>query len=168
MVRKLLIILFALLIPLDLFAQDISPWHAPTEDELGNHAEWRKDDPNHYLLIKADFDGDNEEDTARLVVHDKENKMGILVTLSSLAKTGPLLIAANNDKRAIQTIGIKVAKPGEYKTACGKGYYDCKKDEPEQIRFDRPGIDFFKYESANMYFLWNGDSKSFYEIYISD
>jgi hypothetical protein len=162
------IILSTLLLPLVLVAQDAASWRAPTDGDLGKHSEWRKDDPHHYLLVKADFDGDGKEDIARLVINDKENKMGLLVTLSASDNPEPLLLETINDKRWIEVIGITIAKPGTYGTACGKGYYDCGKGEPEHIRLDRPGIDFFKYESANMYFLWNIGKKKFDRIYMSD
>ena len=168
MIKNYYIILVALPMPLALFAQDLPSWRSPAESELGEHSAWRKEDPDRYLLVRADFDGDGKEDTARLVINDKENKMGMMVKLSTLGKAEPLLIETNSDKGAIKAIGIKIAKPGKYQTACGKGYYDCKNGEPEQIQLDRPGIDFFKYETANMFFLWNAAKKTFNEIYMSD
>lgn len=166
--RHLYMVLISLVVPLSLFANDLASWRPPTTDELGPYSEWRNKDPNRYLLVRADFDGDGKDDTARLVVNEKENKIGLSVILSTLGKVSPLLIETNNDKRAIESRGIKVAKPGKYETACGKGYYDCKKGEPKHIQLDHPGIDFFKYESANMYFIWNSTKKTFDEIGISD
>lgn len=168
MVRKHYTILVALLMPLTVFAQDLSSWRTPTQRELGHDLGWRKGDPNRYHLIKADFDGDGKQDTARLVLNDKENKMGILVTLSTLGNARPFLIETNNDKNAIEARGITVAKPGKYETACGKGVCECKEGEPERIQLDHPAIDFFKYGSANMYFVWDVGRKSFNKIYIND
>jgi hypothetical protein len=68
----------------------------------------------------------------------------------------------------IEAFGIELAKPGTYATACGKGYWDCKKGEPEELRLERAGIDFFKYESANSYFVWNAGKKKFDRIWMSD
>ena len=35
-------------------------------------------------------------------------------------------------------MGIDIVKPGKYKTACGKGYYECEKGEPEVLKLKRP------------------------------
>ncbi len=42
-------------------------------------------------------------------------------------------------------MGVDVAKPGEYKTACGKGYFACAEGEPAILRLNRPAIDYFKF-----------------------
>ncbi len=94
--------------------------------------------------------------------------MGLFVTVSSMKRAGPLLLETIKGKRMIETFGIELTKPGTYETACGKGYWECKKGEPEKLRLERPGIDFFKYESANSYFIWNDGKKKFDRIWISD
>jgi len=69
-------------------------------------------------------------------------------------------------KSLIECFGISVAKPGTYSTASGKGYFECKDGESEQS-LGHPGIDFFKYGSANSYFIWNAGKKEFDRIWIS-
>jgi hypothetical protein len=159
---------FVILIPLTLSAQDISGWRAPTQSELADNLGWRKEDPNFYIKAKADFDGDCKEDEARLLINDKENKMGLFVTLSSQERANPLLLEAIADKQTIEVMGIEVAKPGTYKTACGKGYWACKKGEPAVLKLDFPAIDFFRFESANSYFIWDTKTKKFKRIWMSD
>lgn len=65
-------------------------------------------------------------------------------------------------------MGIDVAKPGEYKTACGKGYFACKKGESKILKLNRPAIDYFKLGSASSFFFWNDKTNSFKRIWISD
>ena len=159
---------FAILIPLIVSAQDKSGWRAPTQSELSDSLGWRKKDPDLYLAAKSDFDGDGKEDIARLFINDKRNKMGLFVTLSSLKKPEPLLLEAIDDKQTIEVMGIEVAKPGTYKTACGKGYWACKKGESAVLKLENPAIDFFRFESANSYFVWDKKTKQFKKIWMSD
>jgi hypothetical protein len=166
--RNLCTLVFGLLIPLTLSAQDITGWRVPTKSELGDNLGWRKENPHFYIKAKADFDGDGKEDEASLLINDKENKMGLFVTLSSQKMVRPLLLEAIDDKRTIEVMGIEVAKPGTYKTACGKGYWTCKKGEPAVLRLKFPVIDFFRFESANSFFVWDSKTKKFKRIWMSD
>lgn len=153
--------------PLSLLAQDIAEWRNPTQADLGDDFAWRKENTDLYLTAKADFGGDGKTDTARLLVNDKENKMGLSVTLASKKNASALLLEAT-DKNEIRTMGIKAANPGQYKTACGKEYWVCKKDEPEILKLKQAAIDFFTYESANSYFVWDKKAKTFKRIWMSD
>jgi hypothetical protein len=65
-------------------------------------------------------------------------------------------------------MGIKSAKSGKYKTACGKGYWDCKKGEPAELNLRMPAMDLFQYESANSFFVWDSKIKKFKRIWMSD
>lgn len=119
-------------------------------------------------MVKADFDGDGKQDVARLLINDRENKMGLFVKLSSRPDDKELKLEEFDDKSWIEIMGISVVKPGKYKTACGKGYFECKKGEPEILRLKNPAMDFFKFGSANFYFLGDAKAESFQRIWISD
>jgi len=168
MKRILWAIVFLFLIPLTVLANDMASWRAPDEAELGQNSSWRKESPDLYLMAKADFDGDGKEDVACLLVNDKKDKMGLFVILSSRKKAEPLLLEEMDHKNTIEIMGIEVAKTGTYKTACGKGYWTCKKGEVPRIRLHRPAIDFFRFESANSYFIWRASKKKFERIWMSD
>jgi len=161
-------VLIAILLPLALFAKDIIPagWRAPTAAELGEDSDWRDEDPNRYLVAKADFDGDGKADTARLLVHNTENKVGLFATMSSGKGTHTLEII--DDKSQVEWLGMSVVGPGTYDTACGKGLWECKKGEPAKLHLTRPGIDFFKTETEESCFWWNGKKKKFEKTAISD
>jgi hypothetical protein len=166
--RALCLACFALLIPLALSAKDNSGWRTPGQSELKDDLGWRKEDPNRYLVVRADFDGDGKQDVARLLINDKDNKMGLFVKLSSLLDKKEIKLEEFDDKSWIEVMGISVVKPGNYRTACGKGYFECKKGEPETLSLKRPAIDFFKFGSANSFFFWDGKSKRFRKIWMSD
>ena len=159
---------FTLAIPLVIFAEDKSGWRVPTKAELSDVSGLRKDSPTLYSIAKADFDGDGKEDEASLLINDKENKMGLFVKLTSRKESGSLLLEAMDSKTIIEVMGIDVVKPGKYKTACGKGYWDCKNGEPELLELKYPVIDFFRFESANSYFIWDKKKKKFNRIWMSD
>jgi len=65
-------------------------------------------------------------------------------------------------------MGVDIVKPGHYKTACGKGYFECEKGEPEVLKLKQPAIDYFRFESANSFFFWDCNTNSFKRIWISD
>lgn len=157
----------ALLIPLALSAQNMSEWRTPTKSELVDETGWRKEDPNLYLAAKADFDGDGKQDVANLLINDKENKMGLFVELSSQPGRKIKLDEIIN-KSWIEVMGVTIAKPGKYKTACGKGYLDCQKGEPETLNLKLSAIDYFKEGSANSFFIWDTKKKKFNRIWMSD
>jgi hypothetical protein len=165
--KTIILSVVVLMMPCALSAQDMSVWRTPAKSELTDASDWRKEDPELYLTAKADFDGDGKEDTARLMINAKENKMGLFVELGS-HHGKKIRLDEIDGKSWIDVIGITVAKPGKYKTACGKGYWDCKKDEPEALNLKLPAIDYFKEGSANSFFIWDKKTKQFKRIWMSD
>jgi len=157
----------ALMIPIALSAQDLSGWRTPNKSELTIDSSLRKEGAISLLTAKADFDGDGKQDEASLLINDKENKMGLFVELSSQPGKKIKLDEIDN-KSWIEVMGITVAKPGKYKTACGKGYFDCQKGEPEELNLKLPAIDYFKEGSANSFFIWDKKTKQFKRIWMSD
>ena len=73
-----------------------------------------------------------------------------------------------DDPLMIHAMGIEKVSHGRYKTACGKGYWDCKKGEPSEIVIEHDAINYFKTESANSYFYWDAKTKKFKRIWMSD
>jgi hypothetical protein len=142
-------------------------WRVPTAEELANDIDWRKEDPNRYLSVSGDFDGDKKQDSAQLLVNDARNSMALFVMLSS-NNYKPTLLDEMTDKRMITVMGVALAKPADYKTACGKGYFKCEKNEPESIRLKNPAIDYFKEGSANSFFVWEPRTRRFVRFWMSD
>ena len=144
-------------------------WREPLKNEItDDDFKARSKDPNQYLAAKADFNGDGITDTALMLVNDSINKMGLYVFVSKQGKFEMVLLDQIDDKRWIDTMGLSVVESGEYKTACGKGYWGCEKGVPEVLVLKHPAINYFKFESANSFFVWDETSKSFKRIWMSD
>jgi len=144
-------------------------WREPANDEVtDDQFKARKDHPNRYLAAKADFNGDGVVDTALMLVNDSSNKMGLFVFLSNEDKFETILLDQIDDKFWVDVMGLSVVYSGQYKTACGKGYWECEKGVPEVLVLERPAINYFNFESASSFFVWNAPSKSFNRIWISD
>ena len=65
-------------------------------------------------------------------------------------------------------MGIAKVKPGEYETACGKGYWECGKNEAEKLKTKRDAVEFFKDESASSVYVYNSAKHKFISIASSD
>jgi len=86
------------------------------------------------------------------------------------ATTGPSQVVRleGDSKGPVQRFGIASVKPGRYDTACKKGYWECKADEPEVLELKLPSLEFFVFESASSIFWWDGESGTFRRTWISD
>ena len=68
----------------------------------------------------------------------------------------------------MQAFGIEKIEPGNYKTACGKGYWECSPNEPELLSLNHAGFRFFKFESASTIWYWDELNHRFNEVAESD
>jgi hypothetical protein len=141
-------------------------WRTPTEKEINQ--DWRKEKSHHYVVVNADFNGDGIEDEARLLVRQKGQGMALFAFVSQGKSFKEYSLDELEDAGWLEVMGIDLAKKGKYKTACGKGYFDCESGEPEQINLKRPAIDYFKEGSANSFFYWDDKKKAFNRVWISD
>lgn len=141
-------------------------WRSPAPHEVAQ--EWRKDDPLRFLRVGADFNGDNVMDEARLLVKTDASGMALVVFLSNARGFTAVILDQIDEPGWLDAMGIALAAPGEYRTACGKGYVDCEPGESEELMLQRPAIDYFKEESANSFFYWDDRAASFKRVWISD
>jgi len=65
-------------------------------------------------------------------------------------------------------MGIGTVDPGEYETACSKGYWECGKGEPKNLVTKRAAIEFFKDESASSVYVYDSKKRTFTSTAISD
>lgn len=147
-------------------------WRYPTIEELSDEPD-RNDSPTKYIKAVADFNGDGITDKAYLFKSTEFSGEGLLVRLSDKQKGFRWLVLATikwrkDYPKVNLCMGIDIVKPGKYKTACGKGYYECEKGEPEVLKLKRPAINYFKFGSANSFFFWDDKTNSFKSIGISD
>jgi len=144
-----------------------SGWRMPHSSELND--DWRRKDPDKYSIIRADFNGDGLKDRAMLLVSIRRNEIGLFVFLSRKGgafKTYKLDVVKG--EKLLQAIGIAKVLPGQCKTACGKGYWECGKGDISDVSIKYDAINYFKAESAALYFYWDERSRSFKRMWISD
>ncbi|OGR05390.1 MAG: hypothetical protein A2511_00425 [Deltaproteobacteria bacterium RIFOXYD12_FULL_50_9] len=162
-----------LLIAITAHADEIAfptDWRLPTDEESEKGMlKWRNKDSNRYLAAIADFNGDGKNDKALMLVNDKTNKMRLYVFLSYYNNAIQAIILNEFEPKSwVSAMGVSVANPGKYETACGKGYFECGPNESEILELTRPAINFLKYESANSFFYWNDKTNNFLQVQMSD
>lgn len=141
-------------------------WRMPTKLELGD--DWRQRDAEKFSVATGDFNGDGILDRALLLVSRSGKRAGLYVFLSERAGFKVYALDVRNSTEILPAMGIAKVIPGRYKTACGKGYWACKKNEPSEMLVQHDALEYFKTESASSYFYWNGQVKSFERVWISD
>lgn len=143
-------------------------WRYLTTEELSNQS-WRQNSPTKYAKLVADFNGDGIDDNAYILKNTNFSREGLFVHLSDKQAGFKWLLLDTTDlARTNLYMGIDAVKPGEYITACGKGYFKCKKGEPAILKIERPAINYFQFESVNSFFVWNDKTRLFKQIWISD
>ena len=166
-VMRCMCVLLIALFPGVLVAQDLPPaWRKPLRAEASD--EWRQKSPNRFLVVRADFDGDGKQEDAELLVNPATNECALFVKLAS--KKQWEMIDKPFDIGSLDRFGIDLVKPGEHKTACGKGYgnYACAHGEPDVLKVSNPAIVLFYRESSDSIFYWDSNKKVFREIVMSD
>lgn len=145
-------------------AQDLPRgWHSPSNKLTAQ--DFRRRDHNHFLTAIGDFNGDGVQDKALLLVNEK--KFGLFVCLTTTQGCDWHRLE-EVDLGWLKAMGIATVKPGRYKTACGKGYWACEKNEPALLVLKNDAIEFFKDESASSYYVYNQKKKDFVPVAISD
>lgn len=165
-VTSLLIILLSVYHGAAIAQADIPQgWRVPKAQEIAYEGDtWRNEKPNKFLEVQADFDGDGKIDDAKLLVSSDGEKYALFVFLGS----GKTVRLTQEKTVLLQVMGIDLLQPGAHKTACGKGYWECKKGEPETLRLRTPGLLYFKSESAASVYVWSSSTKGFHQVWLSD
>lgn len=141
-------------------------WRMPSKLELGD--DWRQREAEKFSVASGDFNGDGVSDRAVLLVSRNGKRAGLYVFLSVSTGFKVYALDARNSTELLPAMGIAKVIPGKYKTACGKGYWSCKKKEPSELLVQHDAVEYFKSESASSYFYWDGQEKSFKRVWISD
>lgn len=122
--------------------------------------------PNH---IDADFNGDDREDSAWILLKDTGEAWGLFAFIKKDDNNIEVIKLDENKKETEKLyMGISILSPGKHRTACGKGYFDCTFGEPEILDLKYSGIDYFLFESANSVFYWDDKTNSFKRVWLSD
>lgn len=144
-------------------ACEISEWMAP--DAIRVAQDWRNSQPDRFLLVRGEFDGDGLADEAELVVRDRT--VGVVVCFGGSSRSPVIAYQAPVADGEI-VVGIKPVRAGRYETACGKGYFDCGPGESPELVLTNTAIEFFKYESAESILYWDTAARSFKQVWLSD
>jgi len=142
-------------------------WFLTTPEQyLAEDIEWYKGIPPNKVV--ADFNGDKIKDTAWVLTDKVKKKWGLFVSLSNNKEKPTIIKLDENEITSHIFMGISPLKPGEYKTACGKGYWDCSKDEKPLLKLKNTGVNYFKFESANSVYYWSENKLGINQIWLSD
>jgi len=142
-----------------------SGWAKPPAKLTGQ--EFRRKDPNHFLVVRGDFNGDGVQDKALLLVNQHTQKLGFFICLTTATGCDWHRLEVM-DIAFLDVMGIAKVKPGQYETACGKGYWECGKDEPEKLSTKRDAVEFFKDESGSSVYVYNPGKHKFISVATSD
>ena len=120
-------------------------------------------------LAYADLNGDGISDDAYIALTQKGSQWALFVNLySKSGKPRIIKLMEDNSNTPPQNMGISVVSPGKYKTACGKGYWSCKKEEPSELKLSLHAINLYMFESSNSFFWWEKHTGKFVQTWISD
>ncbi len=156
-----------LILPLFLSAQVQAPagWRYPDDkDIIGDWKEYKS--PFHFT---SDFNGDGVRDHAWILIRKNNSGWGLFVFLG--AKQGASsIIKLMEDVGPAQRYAISLTAPSKekWKTACGKGYFECKPGEPEEIQIKAPSIELCYIESSCSIYMWNRKTNKFSAYQMSD
>ena len=119
--------------------------------------------------IRGDFNGDSVDDRAVILLRTDGPGWTLFAVLGSLEGPPTFVPLTESDGRmTAQSMAVAVVEPGEYQTACGKGYGQCEPSDPTVIRSDLPAINFFQPEGASSFFWWNTATRRFARTWMSD
>lgn len=175
-------ILLSLIFSLGTTVPSVKDWIS-SSDQLFK-GKWRESSRVRFLSCEADFNGDGVMDTAYIMQPVTGPGIGIFVSLSDRKGENSVVCIYTSErdeptagKKYADRInawfrmnwGIRVAPAGRHKTACGKGYFDCRKGEPKEINMENQGIDFFHHDAGgNKFFYWDKNLGKFVSQQMSD
>ncbi len=164
-------IVFSIVLSVEASDIPMKGWRYPNETDMtGDWKAFQDKIPKPYH-VKADFNGDGLMDEAWILIKTEGKGWGLFIFLSK-SNGGLEIIKLDEEKGDMppQRMGIVLVSPSDkkYKTACGKGYWECKPGEPEELQISLSSIDYFMYGSANSIYMWDTNKKSFKRIWMSD
>jgi len=156
------LILFAVL-PCMAAAPIPEGWRLPTQKEA--HREGLSGRPHYLSRINTDFNGDGVEDEAMVLVKEKDRGAALFAFVSQENGYKSCMLDGLEETWWLDDVGINVAAPGEYISACGTLYFDCGRGETEQFILKLPGIRYYKAGCSDSIFWWDNEKKKFKRIW---
>ena len=173
MKRSVFIIGLCLLPLAALAIEPPSGWRFPCESDYSGAWKAYQYNQSKPFHVEGDFNRDGLRDDAWILFSTESRSFGLFAFVSGKDGTYKSIRLSTNHhdngpKVVPQSMGIRLAIPKEYITACGKGYRDCEQGEPEVLRLGMPSIDYYQFEGANSIFWWDNEAKTFNRTWISD
>jgi hypothetical protein len=144
-------------------------WCQPTaSDYKGDWLAFAKDVPVPFHT-SGWFNEDNKKDEAWILFDSNRQKWGIFIFLQQDNGQHQIIKLSESTFADLlpQFINISTVEPGEYDTACGKGYWECSEGEPAKVVLRTSGLVNSPYESggASLIYWQNG---RFEEVPLND
>jgi hypothetical protein len=136
-------------------------YRVPTEDELSS--EWRKDAPDRYASVAADFNGDGLVDGAFLAVDEKHKKLVLMVVLFKKDSSEIWLKLQTMDYAALKYQGITLVKPSTISAYKGEATENTK--HPITLKFN--SIKSFSSEGPSSVFFWDQSRHQFKHLWLT-
>jgi hypothetical protein len=165
--RSAIFLLVLLLSPVTaLAASSPEGWRLPNAGD--RTSEWEgAGAPFH---IRGDFNGDGVADEAWILFRKRSNAWAVFAFLGA-AHGAPRSIKLIEELNApAQRFVLETVRPSKiiFRTACGKGYFECAEGEPSTIQFHLPSISFCQREGSCSVFVWQPKAARFQQIRMSD
>ncbi|WP_243440061.1 hypothetical protein [Fundidesulfovibrio soli] len=142
-------------------------WRAPNAMEAADH--WRSANVGRYLEARGSFTGAGRNEVARILISDDGSTFGVFVfSAADSGRNQIVTLFESKDANLVHSMGIETVGPGNYVTACGKGYWDCGKDESEHVVLAHDAIRLFKREGHSSLLYKDLNSEAFKRIWVSD
>ena len=147
-------------------------WRFPVaSDYLGDWKMWQhvfEKNNSEPFFVRADFNVDGTSDEAWILIPTKKKGWGFWVFLIDARSVTTPTLLASSDKDPAQRMGLGLADPDTYETACGKGYWECSGEETPSVKLRYPGIELYVFESASTLYYYDSKAKKFRGISTSD
>lgn len=116
------------------------------------------------IRVSADLDGDGIKDEGQILKNATSGEHSIFAHLSTIKRT--ILVKKLGADLNLPTLDLQHS--GEVQTACGKGYWGCKENEPSVLKLTNAALNVVYCETSDYVLVWNPDSQTFSEVWLSD
>lgn len=131
-------------------------WTHPSPADLeGPDAARRQSSPTAYLSSSADFDGDNREDVAKILVNRSSGKYGVFIYSGG---TGTPAQVYEGSLADVNRVGVSAVPPGQYRPACAQGLGRDEGCDPSPVQLAASGLQHFTFEAGAVVFYWDGSN----------
>ena len=166
-VWPVIFLLALFLSPVTAFAVSVpAGWRLPNAgDRTG---EWESTGvPFH---VRGDFNGDGIADEAWILFRKRSSAWAVFVFLGVVDGAPRSIKLVEELNAPAQRFVMETIRPSKiiFRTACGKGYFECARGEPSTIQFHLPSISLCLRESSCLVFVWEPKAARFQQIRMSD